>query len=342
MTTLHLRAALCAGLLFAPLAAAQTVTRVNPDGSTQTIPPGGAAPMVVPPPAMQPVQTPLPPPPFDRLAKLGPDRKIIRVDGILDILAIPRNKLVDQATRDRIRPLVQAWMADVDQLVIDNLDFIEKIEPPDGSQSVIDSVDLQNQKRLLYVTQMMTQLMSAGLLTPYLETKEGFNRAQAELNQQIVNDYLQQVMNEVMAENGVPNDINQRPQDETAKLKQANAVSRFLYRLSCRDAIESYHRQLEHGAQHMEQATASLQLAPEQQAKLKPAVAAAKSASTPEAKRKATRAVLDLLTFDQRREVLARARDLAPPYDPVAELPPYQPPAPAAAAQPAPAQPKGN
>ena len=43
-------------------------------------------------------------PPFARLAELGPDGKIKRVDGILDVLAIQRNKLVDEATREKIRP----------------------------------------------------------------------------------------------------------------------------------------------------------------------------------------------------------------------------------------------
>jgi hypothetical protein len=165
-----IRIALCAGLLLAPLAAAQeTQTHTLPDGTTHshTNPPG------------QPVdiQQPIPQqavpqlPPFDRMAKLGPDGKVIRLEGILDIMALPRNALIDDAARAKIRPLVQAWIADVDQLAIDNLDFVEKIAPPDGGVSIIDTVDVNDNKKLLYVAQMMNQLMAAGPLSAHLEAK---------------------------------------------------------------------------------------------------------------------------------------------------------------------------
>jgi len=333
MNNIRLRLALCAGLLLSPLAAAQeTHTHVEPDGTTKTvqgpqhtIPPAPAAPM----PQL---------PPFDRLAKLGPDGKVIRLEGILDILAIPRNALVDDATRARISPLVQTWMADVDQLAIDNLDFIEKIDPPDGSIGVIETVDINDNKRLLYVAQMMNQLMSAGPLSAHLEAKDGFTREQSALNQQIVSDYLQQVMNEIMAENGVPNNIEQKPQSEADKVKQVNAVSRFLYQISCRDPMNAYYRMLTDAAPVMDRVIAGMSLTPDQASKVKPYLAAAKSAMTSQDKRAATRSILNQLTFDQRRSALSKARELAPPYDPIAQLPPQQ----AAGAQDHPATPVGT
>jgi len=59
---------------------------------------------------------------------------------------------------------------------------------------------------------------------------------------------------------------------------------------------------------------------------------------TSQDKRAATRSILNQLTFDQRRSALSKARELAPPYDPIAQLPPQQ----AAGAQDHPATPVGT
>jgi hypothetical protein len=335
MKTASLRLALAAGLMLVPAAMAQEIKTDPITKKTVQSPQGGQ-----PQPAKddhaghdhgqptiqqaQPLQAVPQLPPFDRLAKLGPDGKVIRVEGILDILAIPRNKLIDDATREKIRPLVKNWVADVDQLAIDNLDFIEKIEPADGSPGVIDTLEINDMPKVHYVAQMMTQLMSAGPLSAHLEQKEGLNRDQSNLNQQISSDYLQQVMNEIMAAAGTPNDITQKPADEAAKVKQVNAVSRFLYHISCRDAMTSFHRMLVSGAPHMEKAVAGLGLSAADMAKLKEPLAAAKAAKTDAEKQKASRAVLQQLPFDQRRAALQKARELSPAYDPIAELPPQQ------------------
>lgn len=335
--------ALAALVLLAPVAFGQ------PGADKPAQPP--AAPTTPPPPPPPPskaqpingpglVPVPLPVnPPFARLGEMGPDGKIKRVDGILDILAIQRNSLIDDATREKIRPLVKAWMADVDQLTIDNLDFMEKIEPSDGGPGVIEKTDINDMKGLHYVAQMMTQLMSTGPLSAHLETKEGFTRDQSQRNQEIVSDYLQQVMNEIMAANGTPNDIARKPLTEDEKVRQVNAVSRFLYYVSCRDTLDSFHRQLASDAPLMSKAVAKLDLSADEKSKLSPALAQCEKASTVEEKRKASRAVLDALSFDHQRAAMQECRDMAPPYDPIAELGPPIPPPPNAG-QPAAAAPQ--
>ena len=331
---------LAALLLLSPLAMAQPGSDAKPPAQPPVtdkppMPPPTAAHPATPPPAAQPNTSgglqPMPMavnPPFARLSELGPDGKIKQVDGILDILAIPRNPLVDQATREKIRPLVKAWMSDIDQLAIDNLDFLEKIEPPDGSPGAIETLDINDMKKVQYVAHMMTQLMSAGPLSSYLEQKEGFTREQSSMNQQISSDYLQQVMNEIMAANGTPNDLNRAPLTEDQKVKQVNAVSRFLYYISCRDTMQSYHRQLESNAPIMDKVVDALNLSAEQKAKVQGKLGACKSAGTDLEKRKASRAVLDQLTFDQRREALTKARAMLPAYDPIEKLGPSIPPPP--------------
>src|SRR5687768_1476502 len=135
MNTARLRLALAAGLLIVPAAMAQQ-SQTNPTGTTTSQAgqpahkhddhaghdhgqPAGQPATIQ---QAQPLQAVPQLPPFDRLAKLGPDGKVIRIEGVLDIMAIPRNTLIDQATREKIRPLVKNWVADVDQLAIDNLD----------------------------------------------------------------------------------------------------------------------------------------------------------------------------------------------------------------------------
>jgi hypothetical protein len=267
---------------------------------------GGGQPMVQPP--AQPAQ-----PPFESLAKPGPDGKIQRLGGILDILALRVNPQVDAATMEKVRPLVKEWMADVDQIAIDNLDFLEKIEPLDGTPGMIDSFDISQSDKLTTIGQIMTHLMSAGPLSSYLETKGALTREQSQLNQQITSEYLQKVMNEIMAENGVPNDMNQRPQSEEERTKQVNTISRFLYELSCRDAVESYHRLLVQTAPNVDKALAAINAKADQAA-----VSKAKAASSDKDKRAAVREVMKSLSFDQRRALLEKGRELAGDFDPLA------------------------
>ena len=260
-------------------------------------------------------------PPWDRLAKLGPDGKVVRVEGILDVLAIPRNNFIDAATRERIRPMVMSWMAEVDQLTIDNLDFLEQIEPANGGVGVIDTLDIADTRKVHTVAQMMTQLMATGPLSNHLEQIGGLNREQSQRNQEIVSDYLQQVMNEIMAAGGTPNVQGVVPQNEDEKVKQVNLVSRFLYGISCRDTLESYRRQLSSAAGVMDQVVGTMDLPADVKGKVTPLLPACKSAGDTMAKRKATRAVLDQMNFDQRRAALTKARELAGNFDPLAEQP---------------------
>jgi hypothetical protein len=291
---IKLRSTLLLAFSIAPMALAQ-------DGSI--VVGGGAQPTTV------PAQTQ---PTFESLAKPGPDGKIIRLDGIVDLLALQKNSLIDQATRDRIRPMIKEWMADVDQIAIDNLDFIEQIEPLDGTPGIIDRFDIRETDKLTTVGQIMTHLMSAGPLSSYLETKGGLTREQSQLNQQIGSDYLQKVMNEIMADNGVPNALEQAPKTEEEKTHQVNTVSKFLYGLSCRDAVESYHRLLVQTAPNIDKVIASMKVNVDPAA-----VAKAKSARSNEERRAAVRAIVKGLTFDQRREVLDKGRELAGDFDPL-------------------------
>lgn len=255
-------------------------------------------------------------PPFESMIVRGPNGKIIRIDEQLDLLALHRNVLIDDATRERVRPVLNEWLADLDQLVIDNLDFLEAIEPPDGSPGIIEKIDLNNQATVQPVAQMMNQLISTGPLTAHLQSRGALTQQQADLNQRIISDYLQAVMNEVLAENQVlPS--GQEPRSQEERNNQVNTVSRHLYALSARDALSAYHRQMAAAAPHADKVVEATDLSPELVRTLRPKVEAAKIAKTSVEKRKAVRKILDELNFEQRREFLQRALEIVPPVDPL-------------------------
>lgn len=266
------------------------------------------------------VAPPLPPPPatpaFEPLAKKGPDGKIVRLEGVVDILAFERNKLIDEATRQKMKPAILNWIADVDQLAIDNLDFIEKIEPGDKTPGMLDNIDVDDHVQLQQMSQMMSQLMSAGPLSNHLEMKGVLTREQSGLNQQISSDYLQQCMNEIMGDNP------EKPADagdaEAAKKKRINNLTRFLYSLSCKDPISSYHRMMADAAPHIDAIVASLKLTGEPAKAAAAEIPAIKAAKTKMDQKAAVRKLLNALSFDQRRAFLAKSQELAPVTDPLA------------------------
>jgi hypothetical protein len=264
----------------------------------------------------KPAPAPPPTPKFDSLAVRGEDGKIVRISGMLEIVAMRNNSLIDEGTIARIRPLVKEWLFEVEQITIDNLDFIEQIQPLDGSPGVIEQLDVNAGDTLHSLSQMMTHLMSAGFLANYLENRGGFTREQSQLNQTIYNDYFQQLMNEVMEEQGLSNDMTKQPKDEQERLKQVNTVTRFAYGMACNDAIQSYGRLLELTAPHVDRAMENIGVSADLRGQMRGSIEGAKGASTPEAKRAGVRQVMQRLSFDQRRALLEQGRELAGDRDP--------------------------
>lgn len=262
---------------------------------------------------------PTPPPPsFTSLAKKGEDGKVIRIEGVVDIAAFAVNSKIDAATLARIRPAVLEWIADVDQLAIDNLDFIERLEPAPGKKGLLDKVDVEDKVQVTQMTQMMNQLMSAGPLTATLEVKEQLNKEQSGLNQMITSDYLQQCMNEIQAE-PVPAEL--AGQDQAIRNWRINNLTKFLYHLSCKDPIASYQRMNADAGKNIDRVVGAMNLSGEQASKVAAEVPAVKAAGNKLEQRAAVRKLMDHLSFEQRREFLARTREIAPVTDPFAAAP---------------------
>jgi hypothetical protein len=308
--------------------------------------PGGPQPGTQPAPqaSEQPGEKMLPPkritqrfaPQFKSIMRIDSTGKLVHIDESLDIKAIGNNHLISMEDRARLSPAIRAWLDDIDQLTIDDLDYLEQIEPLDGSPGILSKMDTDDPLQQKMVGSMMTHLMSAGQLTTAMQTKGLLNAAQAGMNQAIINEYLQAMMNEVVQANGGGRG-NLSPEEQK---KQTKAVTSFLYYMTSRDAIEAYRRLVSDAAVVADRAIDLMHLPSEESARLAPLAANAKSASAGADRRKAMDALLKAMSFDQRRAFLAKARELGPiQTDPLAGLPPPPPPPPQAPPTPAPEAP---
>lgn len=315
MRNLPLRALILSAGLLAPVACGQNAqpadTKATPPAGQPAAQPG--QPAAAPPGAVIFQPPPANTPKFDSLIRKGPDGKIIQFEGVVDAYALLRNPLIDDATRERARPMIEDWAADVNQLAIDNLDFLEKID----DEGLIEKFDFNDSEQLRYMTQITVPFMSAGPLTARLQSKGLISAEQGQLNTLIVNDYLQALFNEAMGGNIDPIRGDDPPEKQQEKVNKVNRLTHFLYYMTCRDARDAYHRIMIESAPNAEAIVAALNLKPEEGARLKPGLAAVRKATTEADKMKQVHDMIKGLSFDQRRAYLQKAVELGASKNPV-------------------------
>jgi hypothetical protein len=288
------RLSILAALGAASLASAQPGAPSKPVVTPQTVP-------------IMPVQGPK----YESLVKRNEAGKIIRITGVIDALALMRNPQLDDAARTAMGPAIAEWTADVDQIAIDNLDFVEQFEG-----GLLDSFDVNDATKTHTVQQMNAQLQAAGPLSARLSQKGLFTGQSAGVNMQISNEYIQSVFNEI---NSAPPPAGGAPGQPYAN---AAAVNRFFTSLSSRDACEQYRRMLVDSAALVDRILPDM-TAPARM-KAAPKVAAVKAAQDEAAKLVAVRDMLREMSFDDRRAFLGRAMALgaaADPFHPAPEFP---------------------
>ncbi len=235
----------------------------------------------------------------DTLIKKNAEGKIERLDGLVELLAIKQSVKLDNQTREKLKPRIVEWLLDVQQQVIDNLDFVAEIEPFDGSPGAFDVYDPANAKATERANTYGRQLGSPGTLINQLEFRRLLDTKQAQELRRLVYDYDQNVHREVM----------------TLSNGEALASTRHLYRVANRDAMAMFHRLLDRAAGVIAQNAAALQL-PESAA-ISSQVAAVKAAADKEAKRVAVKGLLKMLPLVQQRALFIKVKDLAPIKDPL-------------------------
>lgn len=277
------------------------------------------------------VQTTTTPPPqaqpraqWHSIVKRDANGRTIRIDEALDFVATGKNHLITQADRERMAAAVKEWKDEIDQLAIDNLDFMEMIDRPDGKPGLLDNPDPNDTQMLHRAGQVLTMLTAVGQMTVFAQQRGVMTPQQAGVNQQIINEYLQAVMNDIVAEHA--SDDPRKAAE--AQLNQAKAITGFLFYMSCRDTLEAYRRLLADAAPVAEKALEALSLPAEVLSKARPLAQVAVAAKDKPAaeRRAATRKLLDALEFEQRRAFLFKARELNPEPNPLASLPPVPPP----------------
>jgi hypothetical protein len=245
---------------------------------------------------------------FETMAVTGPDGKIVKLDGQLDLLALQRNPLVNDQTRARVRGVIRDWNAELERAVIDNLDFLEKIEPLAGGPGLIDQLDSNDNDKMRTMAQVMAQLGAAGNLSNLLSGQGLLTQDQYALNQHIVAEYLQRCMAEVAPQS----EVVQTPEQSLAR---TNRYNRFLYSVQASDAVATWHRLLAEAAPHLDTIVAGLKLDPATAGKLAPSIAEAKAATDDAKRRTAVRTALEQLPLTQQQAAMKAARDLAPAFE---------------------------
>ena len=254
---------------------------------------------------------------FETMARTGPDGKVIRLDMPLDLASLQRNPLMDEAARQKARPVVKEWMADVERIAIDNLDFLERIEPADGKPGVIATLDSASTEQTRFVGQMLTQLGAASNLNSVLQSRGVLTPDQHNLNQHITAEYLQRIINEVAPP-------TEQIKDEAQRQDRTNRYNRFLYSVSVSDVLSTYHRLMTQAADKLPELLAAVK-APDS-APLKEAAARAAGAADDTGRREAVRGVLSQLSFEQRQELLRESVKRSAPFEPFSQAPTAQTP----------------
>lgn len=261
------------------------------------------------PPQPLPAYTPPQPlPPYESLVKRGPDGRVIRITGCLEALALKQNPLVTPEMMEQIKPAVKEWTADINQLVIDNVDLLERLDA-----GLLDHAESSDIAKARIVQTIIGQLNSAGQLSQRLMQERVIELRPAQLIMQMSNEYIQAVAQDLVRPQANEGSAADQQARQTA---QAQSVNHWYQSLSMRDAREQYRRILVDSAPMLDQILPTLGLAGDAQTKVQAKAAAVKSASTDVDKLVAVRSLLDDLSFDQRRAYLAKAVGLGAAADP--------------------------
>lgn len=238
-----------------------------------------------------------------KLARVSADGKVEQFDGLVELYAIQKAENVPAETRQKIEPLIRNWLLDIQQQVIDNIDFVVEIEPLDGKVGFFETFDPANPKSVERIGSFSRQLTSAGLLLNMLEFRRALDSNQVAVLRQRVYEYDFAILQELMAVS----------KDHMTQL-------RHQYRVSYRDALYMYHRLLDKAAGTIDESISAAKLTAEQAAGAANEVAAVKAAKEPKEARAAVKALFAKLTFPQRRAFLLKVRDLNPIENPFSVL----------------------
>ncbi len=139
--------------------------------------------------------------PYPKLAKIGPDGRILRLRQLPDILALRSNPNVGPKSVERIMPVIYSRRYRLELMVIDNLDLYWEL-----TGGLIKNFDISNIDEMGRIADMLKPLVPSTTLSQQLLNLNILTRVQGGMNQYIVREYKKAITDEIQvldAENGL-------------------------------------------------------------------------------------------------------------------------------------------
>lgn len=263
----------------------------------------------------------LPALPFESLAQFDKDTgKLLPLTGAATRLALDRNPMIDAETRVK----VNAWLAHrdarLDQIVIDNLDIVEKVEG-----GAMEQVTGEDMKLVLKSLRELAEPLKPPGGDPSIElSKQGIlTRDQAAFSQKIIFEYNKELTKERRAKNPPVDPAEAKKDPEKQKQQQAALIVFTVDRT--RDGISEtlwrYPALLAEASKSLDKTVSPLGLPADASAKLEQAAKALPANATDAARAKAMKDAMQSLTIDQRRELMRKTVALRPALPPLPDQP---------------------
>lgn len=256
--------------------------------------------------ALQPPQIVKPTPPRNLpqldhkpIVNKGPDGKVIRLTRPIQEVALECNAAIDDATRETITAYLPHRRAEIDRIVVENIDIVERIDS--GELERLEHRDAREMIRQL--SELTKPLRAEKDFSVLLKDNGYITLEMYRYTQQIMQQYAVAVRNEMM---------EALPKDATSEQKALTlGVTSFKDRID--EALLAYPKILVEAAGSLDKTLPAVKL---DDVVRKSAEAAAKevaAASDAPSKEAGMRKLLALLPIEQRRELLRKTLELRPP-----------------------------
>ena len=135
--------------------------------------------------------------PYPKLARPGPDGRILRLRQLPDIAALRSNPTVGPATVEHIMPVVYSRRHKMETAVIENLDLYWAL-----SGGMIENMDMSDINEMGRAADMMKPLVPQVTLSQDLINRNILSRVQGGMNKHIVQEYKREITDEIQVLDG--------------------------------------------------------------------------------------------------------------------------------------------
>ncbi|GEM_PF-1271903 len=260
-----------------------------------------AAPMEVnanPVPAPRPAQAPverLPDLKYTPLAEKGADGKLVSLKEPLHLSAMRRNPMLPEGYIDSIQNVIDERKQSTDRQVVANLDVLERIE--DGAFENVDFMNRASVRSLMETIKPLTSAMKT--LGEDLRERGLMDPMQTRFNNKIVNDYVRAANEEKMAAS------------EADKGKSSQALLLSLYKQNVDEFVFVHAQAMKTIVSQFDEAIGPVLADEATKSKTRDVVAKARSAGTDGERTAALKGLRDVLSLDQRKQLVEKAISLS-------------------------------